>query len=155
SSVRPPDIEREHEAIRKYLSDVGIQLELHYQTNWPTFNSQVYEGKFPIFRYSWTADVPEPDNFLYRLFHSQSRSNITKYRNSRVDRLLDQARAEQIYLKRIELYRQAEKLIMEESPLIPLNYQSYERLFQPYVRSVEISALGDQYIPMRKIWLAK
>ena len=155
SSVRPPDIEREHEAIRKYLSDVGIQLELHYQTNWPTFNSQVYEGKFPIFRYSWTADVPDPDNFLYRLFHSQSRNNITKYRNSRVDRLLDQARAEQIYLKRIELYRQAEKLIMEESPLIPLNYQTYERLFQPYVQSIEISALGDQYIPMRKIWLAK
>ncbi|MBI2116020.1 MAG: ABC transporter substrate-binding protein [candidate division NC10 bacterium] len=155
SSVRPPDIEREHEAIKKYLADVGIQLELHYNTNWPSFNSQVYEGKFPIFRYSWVADLPEPDNFLYRLFHSQSRNNMTRYRNDRVDHLLDRARAEQIYLKRIDLYRQAEKLIMEDSPLIPLSYLNYERLFQPYVRSVEVSALGDPYIPMRKIWLAK
>lgn len=99
--------------------------------------------------------MPEPDNFLYRLFHSQSRNNITRYRNGKVDQLLDQARAEQVYLKRIELYRQAEKLIMDDAPVIPLNYQSYERLFQPYVQSIEVSALGDPYIPMRKIWLNK
>ncbi len=155
SSVRSPEIEREHEAIKKYLADVGIQVELQYNTNWPNFNSQVYEGKFPIFRYGWVADVPEPDNFLYRLFYSQSRNNLTRYRNERVDRLLDRARAEQTYLKRIELYREAERLILEDSPVIPINYYSYERLFQPYVQSIEVSALGDPYIPMRKIWLAK
>ena len=44
---------------------------------------------------------------------------------------------------------------MEDAPIIPLNYQSYERLFQRYVQSIEVSALGDPYIPMRKIWLAK
>jgi len=155
SSVKPPDIEREHEAIKKYLADVGIQLELQYNTNWPSFSSQVYEGKLPIFRYGWQADVPDPDNFLYRLFHSQSGNNLTRYRNDRVDRLLDQARGEQTYLKRIQLYREAERLIMADAPVIPLNYMNYERLFQRYVQSVEISALGDPYIPMRKIWLAK
>lgn len=155
SSVKPPHIEKEHAAIRKSLADVGIQLELHYHTDWPSFNKQVYEGKYPLFRYSWTADVPEPDNFLYRLFHSQSRNNLTRYQNPRVDRILDQARAELEYLKRIELHRQAERLIMEDAPVIPLNYLSYERLFQPYVQSIEVSALGDPYIPMRKIWLAK
>jgi len=155
SSVRPPYIEEEHLRIQKYLADVGVQLELHYHTNWPSFNSNVYEGKYPIFRYSWTADVPDPDNFLYRLFHSQSRNNITRYRNERVDRLLDRARAEQEYLKRISLYREAEQLIVEDAPLFPINYLTYERLFQPYVQSVEVNALGDPYIPMRKIWLAR
>ncbi len=155
SSVKPPDVEREHEAIKKYLADIGIQIELQYNTNWPNFNSQLYEGKYPIFRYGWVADVPEPDNFLYRLFHSQSRNNMTRYQNPQVDRFLDRARVEQVYLKRLELYREAEKLIMEDSPIIPLNYYSYERLFQPYVHSIEVSALGDPYIPMRKIWLSK
>lgn len=155
SSVRPPDVEREHEAIKKYLAQIGIQIELQYNTNWPSFNGQVYEGKFPIFRYGWVADVPDPDNFLYRLFHSQSRNNLTRYRNDRVDRILDRARAEQEYLKRIDLYREAERLIIEDAPVIPLNYYSYERLFQSYVHSIEVSALGDPYIPMRKIWLAR
>ena len=155
SSVRPPDIEREHEAIKKYLADVGIPLELQYHTNWPSFNAQVYEGKYDLFRYSWTADVPEPDNFLYRLFHSQSRNNMTRFRSNRVDRLLNLARAEQDYRARLDLYRQAEKLIIEDAPIIPLSHLSYDRLFQPYVRSIEVNALGDPYIPMRKIWLAK
>ena len=155
SSVKSADVENEHEAIRRYLADVGIRVEFQYNTDWPAFNRQVYEGKLPVFRYGWVADVPEPENFLYRLFHSQSRTNFTRYQNPRVDRLLDQARAEQNYLKRVELYRQVERLVMEDSPVIPLNYYSYERLFQPYVQSIEVSALGDPYIPMRKIWLSK
>ncbi|HQI28058.1 MAG TPA: ABC transporter substrate-binding protein [Sedimentisphaerales bacterium] len=155
SSVRPPDIEREHEGIKRYLAEIGVQLELQYHTNWPSFNAQVYAGKYDLFRYSWTADVPEPDNFLYRLFHSQSRNNMTRYRQARVDRLLDTARAEQAYLPRLDLYRQAERLIIEDAPIIPLSHLSYDRLFQPYVRSIEVNALGDPYIPMRKIWLAK
>jgi oligopeptide transport system substrate-binding protein len=155
SSVKSVDVEREHEAIRKYLADVGIRVEFQYNTNWPVFNAQVYEGKLPLFRYGWQADVPEPENFLYRLFHSQSRNNLTRYHNPRVDQLLDQARAEQNYLKRVELYREVERLVMDDAPVIPLNYYSYERLFQPYVQSIEVNALGDPYIPMRKIWLAK
>jgi len=155
SNVRSEGIEREHEVIGRHLGEVGIRVEFSYNTNWPAFSSQVYEGKLPIFRYGWVADVPEPDDFLYRLFHSQSRNNLTRYHNPRVDRLLDKARAEQDYLRRVELYREVERLIMEDSPIIPLNYYGYERLFQPYVQSVEISALGDSYIPMRKIWLAR
>jgi peptide/nickel transport system substrate-binding protein/oligopeptide transport system substrate-binding protein len=155
SNVRSEGIEMEHEAIKRYLAQVGIRVEFHYNTNWPAFKSQVYDGKLPIFRYGWVADVPEPENFLYRLFHSQSRNNLTRYRNGRVDRLLDRARAEPNYLRRVELYREAERLIMEDAPVITLNYYGYERLFQPYVRSIEVSALGDPYIPMRKIWLAK
>jgi len=155
SSVKAANNEEEHAAIKKNLEEVGIRVEFHYNTNWPNFNRQVYEGKFPIFRYGWVADVPEPDNFLYRLFHSQSRNNFTGYRNNRVDHLLDQARGEQVYLKRIELYREAERLVMDDSPIIPLYNYSYEGVFQAYVKSVEVSALGGPYIPMRKVWLSK
>jgi ABC-type oligopeptide transport system substrate-binding subunit len=55
----------------------------------------------------------------------------------------------------LSLYRDAERAIMEDAPVIPLSYYGYERIFQPYVRSIEVNALGDPYIPIRKIWLAK
>ena len=155
SNPRTELVEREHETMRRQLAEVGIRVEFRYNTDWPSFNREAYEGKLPVFRYGWVADLPEPENFLYRLFHSQSRSNLTRYNNSRVDRLLDQARIEQDSLKRVSIYRDAERLIMEDAPVIPLSYYSYERVFQPYVRSVEVSALGDPYIPLHKIWLAK
>jgi len=155
SNPRSEIVEREHDVIQRQLSEVGIRVEFRYNTDWPSFNRDAYDGRLPIFRYGWVADVPEPENFLHRLFHSESRSNLTRYHNRVVDRLLDQARLEQDSLKRVSLYREVERLIMDDAPVIPLNYYSYERVFQPYVRSVEVSALGDPYIPMRKIWLSK
>ncbi len=155
SNPRSEIVQREHEVIREQLSDVGIQVEFLYNTDFPAFNREMYDGKMPIFRYGWVGDVPEPENFLYRLFHSQGRNNMTRYRNPRVDRLLDGARIQQNLPKRVALYREAERLILDDAPIIPLSYYSYERIFQPYVRSIEVNALGDPYIPMRKIWLAK
>jgi ABC-type transport system substrate-binding protein len=155
SNPRTELVEQEHEAMRRQWAEIGVRVEFRYNTDWPSFNRDAYDGKFSIFRYGWVADLPEPENFLYRLFHSQSRSNLTRYVNSRVDRILDQARIEQDSLKRVSLYRDVERLILDDAPVIPLSYYSYERVFQPYVRSVEVSALGDPYIPLRKIWLAK
>ena len=42
-----------------------------------------------------------------------------------------------------------------DAPLIPVFHHTYERLFQPYVRSIEVNGLGDPYIPFRKIWLER
>jgi ABC-type oligopeptide transport system substrate-binding subunit len=53
----------------------------------------------------------------------------------------------------VDLYRRAEQLIMDDAAVLPVWHYSYERVFQPYVRSVEVNGLGDPYIPMRKIWL--
>ena len=44
----------------------------------------------------------------------------------------------------------------QPGPLSRLAFHySYERLFQPYVRAVEVNGLGDPYIPLRKIWLER
>lgn len=155
SNPRSAIVEREHEVIRRQLAEVGIRVEFLYNENWPEFRGQAEAGKFPIFRWGWVANFPEPDNFLYSMFHSKGRTNLTRYQSPRVDQILDRARVEQDNPKRLELYREAERLVMDDSPVIPLNYYSYERVFQPYVRSIEVSALGDPYIPIRKIWLAK
>jgi len=77
------------------------------------------------------------------------------YSNPAVDRLLLQARAEQDPTRRVDLYRRAEEQILEDAPIIPIWHQTYERLFQPYVKNVEVSGLGDSYIAFRKVWLER
>jgi len=42
---------------------------------------------------------------------------------------------------------------MNDAAVIPFFHSPYERVFQPYVKSIEVSGLGDPYIPFRKIWL--
>jgi ABC-type transport system substrate-binding protein len=153
SGVRLQKLVQEHEQVKKYLAAVGIQAEFHYETNWPSFSAMLAQGKFPIFLYAWSADVPHPDNFLFKLFYSRSPRNFTGYSNQTVDDLLLQAKRERDLQRQTDLYRQAEQVVLDDAPIIPVWHYAYERLFQPYVRSVEVNGLGDPYIPLRKIWL--
>jgi peptide/nickel transport system substrate-binding protein len=155
SSVRSDEILREHERIRKDLEAVGITTEFQYNADWPSFAKAMSERKLPIFLRAWFADVPHPDNFLTKLFHSASPWNYSGYANPAVDVLFDRARAEPDMARRVEIYRQAEELVMDDAAVIPVWHQTYERLFQSYVKGVEVSGLGDGYIPFRKVWLER
>jgi ABC-type transport system substrate-binding protein len=155
SSVRHHGIEREHALIRENLKAVGVQAEFHYQTDWPAFSRLLSERQPPVFQYAWYADIPDPDNFLFKLFHSRSTGNFTGYANPGVDALLLRARNEPDIVRRVELYRRVEQTVLDDAAILPVWHYSYERIFQPYVRSVEVSGLGDAYIPFRKVWLAR
>ena len=155
SSVTNDAIQREHELIRRSLAAVGIQAEFKYLTDWPAFSRALTEGRLPVFLYAWFADVPDPDNFLTKLFHSKSPRNYARYHNPVVDELLATARTTPDPQRRVELYRRAEQVIMDDAVIVPVWHYNYERLFQPWVRSVEVNGLGDPYIPMRKVWLAR
>jgi peptide/nickel transport system substrate-binding protein/oligopeptide transport system substrate-binding protein len=153
SAHKDERIVAEHEMIRRSLEAIGIRAEFSYLTDWPAFSRMLPEGKMPVFLYAWFADAPDPDNFLAMLFHSKSPRNFTGYANPSVDALLEQARRPGDPLSRVELYRRAEKLIVDDAPIVPFWHYTYERRFQPYVKSIEVSGLGDPYIPLRKVWL--
>lgn len=155
SAARRGDIVREHDQIKKALAAVGITAEIRYQTDWSAYVKLLEEGKLPVFLYAWYADVPDPDDFLAKLFHSRGPRNFFRYSNPVVDDLLATARNTIDANQRIDLYRKAEQAILSDAPLIPFFHHTYERLFQPYVRSVEVNGLGDPYIPLRKIWLER
>ncbi|HEY7492172.1 MAG TPA: ABC transporter substrate-binding protein, partial [Candidatus Tectomicrobia bacterium] len=156
SSVVSPEARAEHEAVRRDLLHIGITVELRTAESWKHFKAEIL-GKRPraLYRSAWYADFPDPDNFLFPLFHSQSANNYANYSNPEVDRLLEQAQREVDELKRLQLYRQAEALIMADAPTVNLVYYTFEHLFQPYVRGIELNALGERHIPMKKIWLDK
>jgi len=154
TSVTSATALQEHETIKRDLEQLGLKVELFTAESWQHYTTAVL-GKRPgaMCRYVWYADFPDPDNFLFTLFHSQSPDNYANYSNPTVDRLLEQARSEGDYLKRIELYRQTEAQIMADAPIVNLVYYTYETLFQPYVQGIELNALGERYLSMKKIWL--
>lgn len=75
------------------------------------------------------------------------------YENLEIDRLLEAARQEVDYMKRIETYRKVQIQVMKDAPLIAQHVNSFNYLFQPWVKGIEVSYLGAAYIPFRKIWI--
>ena len=155
ASVNPEAFAREHGYIRRALAAVGVKAEFSYGTDWAAFSKALAERRLQAFMYAWYADVPDPENFLSRLFQSKSPRNLFAYENAGVDALLATARNETDVQRRVEAYRKAEEKILDDAPLIPLLHHTYERLFQPYVRGIEVNGLGDPYLDLRKIWLER
>jgi oligopeptide transport system substrate-binding protein len=142
-------------AYQRYLADLGVKVETHYAPDWPAFKAMLEQGKLPMFRLVRFADIPDPDNFLAPMLHSASPTNYTFYRNPPVDRLLEQARREVDDAQRIELYREVERLVMDDAPWIAQHYSVLHSLYQPYVQGVEVNLLGNRAIPLKKIWFKK
>jgi ABC-type transport system substrate-binding protein len=155
SASRSHAAQREMALIAEDLAAVGVRLQIQYETDWPTFEAALSDDDLQLYRYAWTADIPDPDNFLNILFGSKSAYNFMRYSNPRVDSLLSQALVERDILTRVKLYREAERIVLADAPMIPWIYLTFESVFQPYVKGLEISALGGPYIPLKKIWLAK
>jgi oligopeptide transport system substrate-binding protein len=155
SSQRAESTKAELAAYQRYLADLGVKVDIHFATNWPAYKAMLEQGKLPMFRLIWVADIPDPDNFFLPLLHSTSPTNRTFYRNILVDQLLEQARKESDDARRITLYRQVERIVIDDAPWITQHHSVLEYLFQPYVQGVEINLLGRRTMPMKKIWLKK
>jgi oligopeptide transport system substrate-binding protein len=155
TSAKSAEVRTEFQIIQLYLAALGIQVDLQEYIDWPSFRGAIEQGDVQLFRYSWYGDYPDPDNFLYPLFHSAGQRNYYRYHNPSVDKLLDDARRETDDLRRVDLYRQAEQLILNDAPAVMLQHYTYESVFQPYVEGVVVSALGDPYVSLHKVWLTQ
>jgi ABC-type oligopeptide transport system substrate-binding subunit len=119
--------------------NLGIAMTVE-EVEWGDFLQDLNEGRYQLFSSGWIADYPDSQNFLDILFHSASSQNHTGYHNEQVDQLVEQARVESDPLKRRELYRQAERIIVNDATWIPLTNAINQFLVKPYVKGFEASA---------------
>ena len=107
--------------IEMWRQRLGVEVEIQ-QVEWATFLQDLdTNDKFQAFAgLGWSADYPDPQDFLDVLFHTESPINHGNYTNAEVDSILERARVEADVQKRIDLYNQAENLIVEDAAWVPL-----------------------------------
>jgi ABC-type transport system substrate-binding protein len=52
------------------------------------------------------------------------------------------------------LYREAERKVLDDVPLIPVIFLSTQVVFQQNVRNIDLPATGTPYLPLNKVTLA-
>ncbi len=98
------------------------------------FLSTLVNQKPELFRLGWGADFPDPHNFM-DLFTSQSGNNHTGFANKRYDELIMLASEELNEEKRIQLYNEAQKILLEEEvAIIPLFWGVSAILKKPFIK---------------------
>jgi ABC-type oligopeptide transport system substrate-binding subunit/DNA-binding SARP family transcriptional activator/tetratricopeptide (TPR) repeat protein len=88
-----------------------------------------------LFITHWTADLPDPDNFL----RVAVQSNVSAWRNDTYYRLVEKARHVSDQAERMSLYRQAEGILIGEAAILPLTYLQMHLLVKPWVKRFPVS----------------
>ena len=107
--------------------DVGI-----YNQEWKVFLDSQSKLDYDISRSGWIGDYVYPTNFL-DIFTKGNGNNDTGWTNPKYDALIEQARASGNEEERFALLHQAEGILMDELPVLPIYWYTRTYLKSPLV----------------------
>ncbi|RNF38176.1 ABC transporter substrate-binding protein [Planococcus salinus] len=120
-----PDGQKVAEAIQSNLADIGVNAEI-VSFEWATYLEKAANGEADAFLLGWTGDNGDADNFLYVLLDQDNigSNNYTYYENQALHDLLIAAQTEVDEDVRNDLYMQAQEIIHEDAPWVPLAHST-------------------------------
>ena len=128
------------EVIQSYIESIGIHVRIK-QLEWSAYKEALNRGEPNMFYLSWWADYPDPENFLFPLFHSSNfgaGGNRTRYRNPAVDSLIEKGQHTLDEKERNLCYKKAEELIVADAPWVFLWHRTDFTIRQPWVENYKI-----------------
>lgn len=134
-----------HEPIAEALQqmwkeNLGVEVEIVAQ-EWNVFQQSRKDGVYNINRNGWIGDYMDPSTFM-DIFTSGNGQNNAKYSNAEYDTYITAARKESDPAKRIQMFHDAEKLLMDESAIAPLYFYTEPIVISPKLQGVVNSKLG-------------
>lgn len=136
--------------LRDDLEEIGLHVKIE-TIPWAQLDSLAVAGRLQAFVMSWVADLPDPDSFLYPLFHSNGESNIFGYRSARVDSLLEEAHVLQPGPERNRIYLLLQEQVLHDVPMVPLYHSSIAYAWRPDLQGVEIGPTGLALVPFDQV----
>jgi ABC-type transport system substrate-binding protein len=128
------------EIIQSYLKKVGLRVKIT-QLEWSAYKAALNKGEADMFWISWWADYPDPENFLFPLFHSGNHGasgNRAWYTNEEVDRLIEEGQRALTLRERDSYYMKAEEIICRESPWVFFWHRTDFTVRQGYLKGYKI-----------------
>tara|TARA_B000000475_G_scaffold266868_1_gene257202 strand:+ start:572 stop:2176 length:1605 start_codon:yes stop_codon:yes gene_type:complete len=119
-----------------WQQNLGIEVELVNQ-DWKVYLSREMVGDFQVSRAGWIGDYEDPNTFL-DLMRPNRGNNKTGWEDENYDALVAEANSTNDQTERYKLLNEAEKMLIENMPIIPL---------YTYVRSYQLSPDVKGYNP--------
>ena len=138
------------EAVQEmWRHELGLEVRLTNQELKSTLSAR-RAGDFQILRSVWTADYSDPTSFL-SIFTATSGNNYTGWGDSAYDAALFSAARASDATTRNTLFNQAERILLEAAPIIPIFHYTHVFLLQPSVRGWNSTVLDHH--PYKHVWL--
>lgn len=131
-----------------WKQNLGIDVGLANQ-EWKVVLDSMRTRNYFLGRFSWSADYDDPNTFL-ELWQTDNGNNETGWSNKSYDELIVAAGKELNQKKRLELFKKAEDILMDELPVIPVFVYTKNHLMSPKVRGWYDNA--ESYHPLKEVY---
>lgn len=126
-----------------WKKNLGVEAKLQNQ-EWKTMLDTMHTGNFDVVRYAWIADYDDSSSFL-NIFRTGDSENTTKYSNPAFDEAMRNAAKATSLQERGKYYQQAEDLLGEDVPAIPVYHYVRTHLVKPWVGGFAPDNRGNYY----------
>jgi peptide/nickel transport system substrate-binding protein len=143
-----PDAKGVGQAMKQDLEEVGIRAEL-VTREWGTYIEETGSGAHDMCILGWSGANGDPDTFLNILLNSKTATNtnalnVSYYKNPKLDELLENALRSTDDSERRRLYYEAQEVIHQDTPMVPVAYAKPPIGLQQTVEGYKPSPVGDR-----------
>jgi ABC-type oligopeptide transport system substrate-binding subunit len=124
----------------QWLENLGVEITWS-QMEWGSFLDRLDRQTPDMWLGGWEADYPDPDSFL----RSSPWRFRTRWQDQAFDELVGRARRVTEQGDRMRMYQQADRILVEEAPILPLLYHRRHLLVKPWVRRYPTSPMKMWY----------
>ena len=119
-----------------WLENLGVEITWN-RVEWASFYELMSKGTPHLWMVGWYADYPDPDDVL----RVQWWLGFGGWHNEVYNKLVEDARRVMDQAERMRMYQQADKILIEDVPVLPLSYGCFHMLVKPWVRNLFTSPL--------------
>ncbi|RME74673.1 MAG: ABC transporter substrate-binding protein [Planctomycetota bacterium] len=138
-----PEPKKIAQLIKSQLAEIGLRCTI-VTYPWDIYLHKTRQGEHDMCLLGWTADVADPDNFLFVFFHSANLggTNFSFFSDPGIDTALLEAQTLRDPARRIRLYRRLERELAERAPLVPLVHPAQLAAVREQVRGFVLHPTG-------------
>jgi peptide/nickel transport system substrate-binding protein len=123
---------------------LGIDYELKTNLQFPEYLATGTDHKFTgPFRLGWGPDYPFLESYLTPLYGTKGSQNNSGYSNPAFDALITQGDSAKSMEEAVPFYQQAEDIIAEEMPVIPMWFQKVGAVYSENVDTFVWNPISD------------
>jgi oligopeptide transport system substrate-binding protein len=144
---------------RKQFAKLAIQFEPR-QTDWNRFQEKLRKGSTQLFMVGWSADYPDPENFMFLLHGAQSRArtqgeNASNYVNPQFDELFERMRNMPNGPERQKIINRMTEIFRHDAPWIGGFHPKNFALFHSWLGNAKVNEISDSKLKYLKVEPAK
>ena len=134
------DLKGANEYIQANLKEaLGVNVDI-VTLEWPVLSNAMDKGDFQISYSAWSTDYDDPYAML-SMFLTDAGVITTNWSNPEYDKLVKEASETTDTKEAAEKYGEAEKILIEESPVIPIANVTHHKFRYDYLKGLPVSEL--------------